>query len=45
MKIHWSIDDRFQGWNGGKKDLTNFRNARTELQEYMKRFINEMEQS
>ena len=32
MKIHWSIDDPFQGWNEDEEHLTNFRKARTELQ-------------
>ena len=44
-KIHWSIDDPFQGWDEDEKHLTNFRKARTELQDHIKKFINEMELS
>ena len=36
MKIHWSINDPFQGWYEDKKHLTNFRKARTELQDHIK---------
>ena len=45
VKIHWSIDDPFQGWDENKKHLTNFRKARNELQDHIKKFINEMELS
>ena len=36
MKIHWSINDPFQGWDEDKKHLTNFRKARTELHYHIK---------
>ena len=29
MKIHWSIDDPFEGWDENEEHLTNFRKART----------------
>ena len=45
MKIDWSIDDPFQGWDEDEEHLTNFRQARTELQDHIKKFINEMELS
>lgn len=45
MKIHWSIDDPSQGWDEDKEHLTSFRKARTELQDHIKQFINEMELS
>ena len=45
MKIHWSVDDPFQGWDEDKENLTYFRKARTELQDHIKKFINEMELS
>jgi len=45
MKIHWSIDDPFQKWNGDEEILTNFRKARTHLHNHIKKFINEMELS
>ena len=45
MKIHWSIDDPFQGWDENEEHLINFRKARTELQDHIKKFINEMELS
>ena len=45
IKIHWSIDDPFQGWDEDEKHLTNFRKARNELQDHIKKFINEMELS
>ena len=45
MKIHWSIDDPFQGWDEDEGHMTNFRKARTELQGHIKKFINEMELS
>ena len=31
MKIHWSIDDPFQGWDEDEEHLTNFRKARTRV--------------
>ena len=43
MKIHWSIDDPFQGWDEDEQHLTNFRVARTKLQDHIKKFINETE--
>ena len=43
MRIHRSIDDPFQGWDEDEEHLTNFRNARTELQDHIKKFIIEME--
>ena len=45
MKVHWSIDDPFQGWDEDEEHLTNFRKARTELQDHIKKFIIEMELS
>ena len=45
MKIHWSIDDPFQGWDEDEGHMTNFRKARTELQGHIKKFIKEMELS
>ena len=45
INIHWSIDDPFQGWDENKRHLTNFRKARNELQDHIKKFINEMELS
>lgn len=45
MEIHWSIDDPFQGWDEDEEHLTNFRKARTELENHIKKFINEMELS
>ena len=36
IKIDWSINDRFQGWDEDKEHLTNFRKARTELQDHIK---------
>ena len=36
IKIDWSINDRFQGWDEDKEHLTNFRKAKTELQDYIK---------
>ena len=44
-KIHWSIDDPFQGWDEDEQHLTNFRVARTKLQDHIKKFINETELS
>ena len=40
IKIDWSINDRFQGWDEDKEHLTNFRKARTELQDHIKNFLN-----
>ena len=40
MKIHWSIDDPFEGWDENEEHLTNFRKARTELQNHIKNFLN-----
>ena len=45
MKIHWSIDDPFEGWDEDEENLTNFRKARTELQGHIKKLLNEMELS
>ena len=45
MKIHWSIDDPFQRWDEEEEHLTNFRKARTNLYDHIKKFINEMELS
>ena len=45
MKIHWSIDDPFGGWDEDEEHLTNFRKARTELQGHIKKLLNEMELS
>ena len=45
IKIHWSVDDPFQGWDENEEHLINFRKARTELQDHIKEFINEMELS
>ena len=36
IKIDWSINDPFQGWDEDKEHLTNFRKARTELQDHIK---------
>ena len=44
MKIHWSIDDPFEGWDEDEEHLTNFRKARTDLQGHIKK-LNEMELS
>tara|TARA_Y100000817_G_C16649568_1_gene452172 strand:- start:214 stop:645 length:432 start_codon:yes stop_codon:yes gene_type:complete len=43
MKIHWSIDDPFQGWGKDEEHLNSFRKTRTELQGRIQKFINEME--
>ena len=45
MKIHWIIDDPFQRSDEDEENLTNFRKARTELQDHIKKFIIEMELS
>ena len=45
IKIDWSINDRFQGWDEDEQHLTNFRAARTKLQDHIKKFINKMELS
>ena len=45
MKIHWSIDDPFQGWDMNEKSLNNFRKTRIELKDRIQKFINEMELS
>ena len=45
MKIDWSIDDPFQGWDEDEEHLTNFRKVRTDLQDHIKKFIIEMELS
>ena len=45
MKIHWSIDDPFQGWDKNEKSLNNFRKTRIELKGRIQKFINEMELS
>ena len=45
MKIHWSIDDPFGGYDEDEEHLTNFRKARTELQGHIKKLLNEMELS
>ena len=45
MKIHWSIDDPFQGWDKNEKSLNNFRKTRIELKGRIQEFINEMELS
>ena len=45
MKIHWSIDDPFQGWDKNEKSLNNFRKTRIELKDRIQKFINEMELS
>ena len=45
MKIHWSIDDPFQGWDKNEKNLINFRKTRIELKDRIQKFINEMELS
>ena len=45
MKIHWSINDPFQRWDADEEHLTNFRKARTNLHDHIKKFINEMELS
>ena len=45
MKIYCGIDDPFYGWDEDEEHLTNFRKARTELQDHIKKFINEMELS
>ena len=44
-KIHWSINDTFQGWDENKRCLNNFRKTGTELQGRIQKFINEMELS
>ena len=36
IKIDWSINDLFQGWDEDKEHLTSFRKAKTELQDYIK---------
>ena len=45
IKIHWSIDDPFQGWDKNEKNLNNFRKTRIELKDRIQKFINEMELS
>ena len=45
MKIHWSIDDHFQGWDKNEKSLNNFRKTRIELKCRIQKFRNEMELS
>ena len=45
IKIHWSIDDPFQGWDKNEKNLNNFRKTRIELKDRIQEFINEMELS
>ena len=45
MKIHWSIDDPFQGWDENEKNLNSFRKTRIELKGRMQELINEMELS
>ena len=40
MKIDWSIDDPFEEWDENEEHLTNFRKARTELQDHIKNFLN-----
>lgn len=45
MEIHWSIDDPSEGWDENEEHLTNFRQARTDIQGHIKNFLNEMELS
>ncbi len=45
MKIHWSTNDPFQRWDEDEENLTNFRKARTDLYDHIKKFINELELS
>ena len=45
IKIHWSIDDPFQGWDKNEKSINNFRKTRIELKGRIQKFINEMELS
>ena len=39
-RIHWSIDDPFQGWNFDKKQMDAFRETRSEIQEKIQKFLN-----
>ena len=45
IKIHWSIDDPFQGWDENENKLNNFRKTRIEIKDPIQEFINEMELS
>ena len=39
-RIHWSIDNPFQGWNFDKKQMDAFRETRSEIQEKIQEFLN-----
>ena len=38
-RIHWSIDDPFQGWNFDKKQMDAFRETRTKIQGKILEFL------
>ena len=38
-RIHWSIKDRFKGWNSHPDDLVNFRKTREDLTARIKNLI------
>jgi arsenate reductase len=38
-RIHWSIDDPFQGWNFDAKQMDTFRETRTEIQGKILEFL------
>ena len=38
-RIHWSIDDPFQGWNFDKNNMGAFRETRTEIQGKILEFL------
>jgi len=42
-KLHWSIEDPFQGWTTNKVDLNNFRITRDKIKKHINQFINNLE--
>lgn len=42
-KVHWSIEDPFQGWTTNKVDLNNFRITRDKIKKHINQFINNLE--
>tara|TARA_B100000427_G_C15475272_1_gene580464 strand:- start:261 stop:689 length:429 start_codon:yes stop_codon:yes gene_type:complete len=42
-KIHWSIEDPFQGWEINNANLKNFRRTRDKIKYHIDEFINNLE--
>ena len=43
QRIHWRIEDPFDGWDPNITQLKNFRNTRDKIKKLIKKFLNNLE--